>query len=354
MPYGPYGEWIDSTADHGTPIIGAGEIGGIVGLIYHTFTFREYEYETISDEWFLKPVVGQWIDTDDCPTGNEIFCALYNLGKKINDVSEEASFHGDILYFCKAVAHPYFIDELYDGTVEGIVSEMLARDAAFGVSQFMRDLGRFYTTAQFYFALEKVKNWDTEDALHLAEEGRMFEGLPFFEKYKYARNEADEDRPKLDSNYISSDDLIAEMQHDNLESPAESPSVPTRFYDHPHGYYDELLDELVDIMPSFQLRLRPDPRTKQMVLAADVRSVFDIAWFVLARMITNYAPPFEQEPDVEGRPREFAVVICPNCGEAFARRSNRQQFCTKEECRKAHNALRQKKYRENKKLKETL
>ena len=45
-------------------------------------------------------------------------------------------------------------------------------------------------------------------------------------------------------------------------------------------------------------------------------------------------------------------MICPNCGEAFARRSNRQQFCTKEECRKAHNALRQKKYRENKKPKE--
>ena len=73
---------------------------------------------------------------------------------------------------------------------------------------------------------------------------------------------------------------------------------------------------------------------------------------MLARMITNCALPFEQEPDVEGRPREFAVVIYPNCSEVFARRSNRQQFCTKEKCRRAHNALRQKKYRENKKLKE--
>ena len=77
-----------------------------------------------------------------------------------------------------------------------------------------------------------------------------------------------------------------------------------------------------------------------------------IAWFVPARLITSGGRRVKQEKRVEGLPKELAVVICPNCGEAFARRSNRQQFCTKEECRKAHNALRQKKYRENKKLKE--
>ena len=65
----------------------------------------------------------------------------------------------------------------------------------------------------------------------------------------------------------------------------------------------------------------------------------------------RYQPSrYYQGKNVEGLPKELAVVTCPNCGEAFARRSNRQQFCTKEECRKAHNAQRQKKYRENKKL----
>ena len=115
-----------------------------------------------------------------------------------------------------------------------------------------------------------------------------------------------------------------------------------------------MTSKLADIMPEFRVRVKVDPRTERMVLAADVNSVFDIAWFVLARLITSCGQRVKQEASAEGTPKELAVVICPNCGEAFARRSNRQQFYTKEECRKAHNALRQKKYRENKKLKETL
>ena len=120
----------------------------------------------------------------------------------------------------------------------------------------------------------------------------------------------------------------------------------------PHGSYSEMMNKLADIMPEFRVRVKADPRTERMVLAAEVNSVFDIAWFVLARLITSCGQRVKQEASAEGTPKELAVVICPSCGKAFARRSNRQQFCTKEECRKAHNALRQKKYRENMKLKE--
>ena len=66
-------------------------------------------------------------------------------------------------------------------------------------------------------------------------------------------------------------------------------------------------------------------------------------------MITDFGPLEDG-----GRERDLSdgtLVTCPNCGEAFIRRNNRQQYCMKEECQKAHNALRQRRYRESQKIK---
>ena len=342
-------EWQPS-ADHTTSIMGAGEIGGIPELVYKPIRFKKFTWESYNLQTWIKPKIAgrnsfvTELDADDdyeLFTGKAIFCALYNLGRYLNDKRIDI---GDpverIVEFCTEYIHPYFIDELYDLIEQdgyGTFS-MLENQAAFSAKDFLHDLGRFYNAASFYFALEKVKSKDMKAAYKLAKEGRFWDGLPFFEKYKHASPDVEWG---TDSGEISTDDLIEEMQDDRPASKSK-----------PSGSYREMLNRLADIMPEFRVRVKADPRTEHMVLAAEVNSVFDIAWFVLARLITSGGQRFIQEASAEGTPKELAVVICPNCGEAFARRSNRQQFCTKEECRKAHNALRQKKYRENKKLKE--
>lgn len=341
-------EWQPS-ADHTTSIMGAGEIGGIPELVYKPIRFKEYTCEPYNLQTWIKPkIVGSdsfmtELDADDdyeLFTGKTIFCALYNLGKYLND---ERIDIGDpverIVEFCTEYIHPYFIDELDDLIEQGGFGaySMLEKQAAFRADQFLQSLGRFYNAASLYFALEDIKRKKPEAALHLAEDGRFFDGLPFFERYLHPIPEGEWNTDDASDAF----DIVHEMQREQ--------TVPSKT---PHLFYKEMTGKLADIMPDFRVRVKVEPRTERMVLAADVNSVFDIAWFVLARLITSGERRVKQEKSVEGLPKELAVVICPNCSEAFARRSNRQQFCTKEECRKAHNALRQKNYRENKKLKE--
>lgn len=339
-------EWQPS-ADHTTSIMGAGEIGGIPELVYKPIRFKEYTCEPYNLQTWIKPKIADSdsfmteLDADDDYeffTGKTIFCALYNLGKYLNDERVDI---GDpverIVEFCTEYVHPYFVDELDDLIEQGGFGaySMLEKQAAFRANQFLQDLGRLYNAASFYFALEDVKRKKPAAALHLAEDGRFFDGLPFFERYLHPIPEVEWNTDDASDAF----DIVQEMQR-------EQP-VPGKI---PRLFYKEMTGKLADIMPDFRVRVKVEPRTERMVLAADVNSVFDIAWFVLARLITSGGQRVKQETSAEGTPKELAVVICPNCGEAFARRSNRQQFCTKEECRKAHNAQRQKKYRENKTL----
>ena len=51
---------------------------------------------------------------------------------------------------------------------------------------------------------------------------------------------------------------------------------------------------MIDIVPSFTIRVRRDPKTQKTVFAAEVESVFDIAWLTLARKIADDVPPEEK------------------------------------------------------------
>lgn len=97
----------------------------------------------------------------------------------------------------------------------------------------------------------------------------------------------------------------------------------------PYDDYEKLYDDLLDIMPSFTIRVRRDPRTQKTVFAAEVESVFDIAWLTLARKIADDVPPEEK-----GKPRVIRgpIRFCPFCGDAFIQKSNRQITCGKPEC----------------------
>ena len=105
------------------------------------------------------------------------------------------------------------------------------------------------------------------------------------------------------------------------------------------------------MIPNFRMRLKINPRNNQVIFAAVVHSFFDIAWHTLVRMIVDLDPPEEG-----GKTRELKegiLITCLHYGEAFIRDNNRQLYCKNDECQKAHNAARQRKYRVNRKLGET-
>ena len=102
---------------------------------------------------------------------------------------------------------------------------------------------------------------------------------------------------------------------------------------------NSVLLKLIDWLPDFKLRLKISPETNKPVLAAEVHSVFDIAWYTLAWMISEDPAPEDMEKHA---PRKEGVITrCACCGEIFTARNRNQKYCKKEACvksRKAKNA----------------
>ena len=104
-------------------------------------------------------------------------------------------------------------------------------------------------------------------------------------------------------------------------------------------------------MPDFRVRLKVNPKTRKMVFAADVHSVFDICWYTLARKMSEDVAPEDKGTSADKKEKPAGVVMsCPFCGEAFVRRSNRSVICGKPECEKARKAMNQRNSRRKRKI----
>lgn len=345
MPYDGLGGWLDSKTDLTTDMLGFGEIGGVGQLVYKLFRFKKYEIRYVEDGRILacpicRPSYEVNFANTDSLTGAELLVELYNLARKINDPSEEKPFDELIVEWCRCVAHPYFVDELssFMGDTEFDIAHdycFIEKDGIFDVKQFMHDLGRFYQAASFAFALEMMLKGYDDAAFDLSKEGRYFEGVPFLEKYK---SDMEESNGKKDYAPITPQELLAEMQK------SETPHTNTAeegFARVPFDDYEELRDKLIDMIPDFRLRLKVNYKRNRVVFAADIHSVFDIAWFALAKKICDDTHPQMTELLKNLDSREKPVVLtCPICGTAFVRKGKgvRKIYCGNYECDKRRRA----------------
>lgn len=55
----------------------------------------------------------------------------------------------------------------------------------------------------------------------------------------------------------------------------------------PYDDYDELRKTLADFIPEFNMKLKLNSATGRYEFSADIDSVFDIAWYTLAIMISE-------------------------------------------------------------------
>ena len=225
---------------------------------------------------------------------------------------------------------------------------LVERDGRFSFAQFMRDLEKLYQATQFSFALDRLRANDDAAALALDEDGKYFQGLPFFNQYRF-----DPD----DSPFVfygeAEGDLLEEMrleQEAQIEYDADSEewgeTKAEGFVRDPLADYDNLREQLLDLLPSFNLRLKTDSKTRKAVFAADVESVFDIAWFALARKISEDAVPesvLAQRSEDEG-----IIMTCQFCGEAYVReKGSRRITCGREECQRARLRINKRNSRKN-------
>ena len=366
MPYDGLGNWVDSKTDLTTDTLSFGEIGGIGGvgqLVYKMFRFKKYDLRYVdSGEILACPICRpgfepEFFDSDDL-TGADILVSLYNLALKINAPSEEKPFDELIMNWCNRVAHPYFVDELstlmgedeFDLAHESFFIE---RDGIFDIRDFMHDLGKFYQVASFAFALDMMEKGYDDAAFDLAEEGRYFEGVPFLEKYKAELPDAGGEK---DYSPITPDDLIKEMQEASRNAPPVRANTREEgFARVPFDDYEELRDKLIDMMPDFRMRLKVNRKKNRVVIAADIHSVFDIAWYTLAKKICEDPLPKLKkklaELDSDERP---VILTCPICGNAFVRvgKAGRKTYCGSPECNKRRRAQNTRNCRKRQKIAE--
>ncbi|MCD7835746.1 MAG: hypothetical protein LUG83_03660 [Lachnospiraceae bacterium] len=355
MPYDWNGDYIPSKANKTTDILGQREIGGVGQLIYHPFRFKDYEMGNNSHECCAFPICKSGYEpifpSDDSVSGKELLVSLCNLAKRIDDFENKVPKEQLIIEWCKENMHPYSIDFIYQELTEesfdinGFDAEMVAHDGIFSFEDFMKDLSKLYNTALFYEALEGVCIADEEPAYNLYKEGKYFEGLPFFEKYKLEEREI----PDLDESPANGNIVEIMKLYNKYEEEHFPPNKPTsEFQQEPFAHYEELRNTLINLIPDFTIRLKVNPATNRLDFSADVNSVFDIAWFTLARMLSE--DPAPEDKGKQDERQEGIMIVCRHCGDFLIRRNNRQEYCDKAECQKARNAKNQREFRRRKRI----
>lgn len=351
MPLNWNRDYIPSKANKMTDILGAKEIGGVGQLIYHPFCFADYVCDTDGCAHpVYRPRQKPLFQDEDILTGKGLLVSLCNLAAKINDRANNTPYADQIIKWCKTNMHPYNIDGIYSALndrfdINGFDAKLVEKNGTFSLSNFMDDLGKLYNAVMFYIALEGVYVADDDAAYNLSREGKHFEGYSYFEKYKRATVTVPDE---ILTDGDTCDDLLEDMQraNDYIEShPAEQPAEG-KFATTPYNDYKELRDCLISIIPDFKIRLTVDPQTNRLEFSTDVQSVFDIAWYTLARMLSE-----DPAPEDNGRPDkrpERIMIRCRNCGNFIIRKNNRQEYCDSEVCQKVRNARKQKAFRERK------
>ena len=202
----------------------------------------------------------------------------------------------------------------------------------------MKELGDLYNAVRFYIALNAVAVGEDEAAFEMQHEGRHFETLPFLDKYLHREPL----HPDIDVSSAGGD-LLKEMQLYNKYSEDHPEALLAGPYREPYDDFDELRETLIDCIPDFRLRLKLDPKSEKIVFAADVDSVFDIAWYTFARLLTE--DPSLEFLGSDDRCCDGILICCHHCGRFFIRNSRQQQYCDRAECQKARNAKNQRDFR---------
>ncbi|MBQ8541811.1 MAG: hypothetical protein IJ435_10130 [Clostridia bacterium] len=357
MPYTWDDKYIESKADDHTDNIGFGEIGGIGQLKYHSLAFSDYYVGQDNDgQWLAYPVWNKEnplkVYSKGNLTGYDILTSLCNLARRIDDFSEK-SYTELIVEWCRENMHPYQIEHLYktvtaDGfDKDGVDGDLVLRDSIFSFEDFMSDLGKLYNAARFYMALEGIVLERNTKAYNLYAEGRHFESFPFFEKYKHRSIAPDVNLSSANGDLLEEMKFYAEYEREQMVESSDNGDFETDPYDD----YTYLQRLLVECIPDFCLRLKVEPKSSRYKLYLDVKSVFDIAWYTFARMLTEEPEPYLKGDEPE-RP-EGIMISCKHCGQFIIRTAGHQQYCSNKECQKVRNALNQKEYRRRKSIEKT-
>ena len=332
------------------------KIAAITDMYFDVIRFPDYHLEKIKGKKYLVP---DFTDDDfiryrgsNMVRSADILNDLYALYDEMNNPECKTPPAEMIAEWCSDYIHPYAIDtisaELSDPeyTYEDC-ARFVINEGTFSVKQFMDDLQKLYHHYNFYLAWKDLKDRKQSTAYHLYKEGRFTSQYPFFEKYK--QNGVG----MLPAKKVSKDpkkQLMAEMQQEakyqeSLREEDTTPEKYRRFKKEPDPNDPELIKILLDGFPTVEMRMRYEKQDGAFIYAADIHSVFDIAWLTFSKLLT-------MDVSLQDEPGKYKQKNCVCCGRPFIPDGPRQTFCNANPCQtilgriKNRNAYERRKARE--------
>ena len=344
--------------------LGFAEIGGIGQIVYKTVKYKKYlyQYHEIDYDftgWMYRPLYDEipTCSEDYGLTGTEILASICNLAKEYNSYNRKT--HADLIaQWCEDNFHPYDIDVLYETYRKLDKDEERSErpniyDGFFKASDFLRDMQNVYCVFSFYYAYVELCNGNPLMAYNLHEEVMYFDTLPFFEEYKY--RDWKPYVPPTNEELNSNVNILEEMMKEAKEEPKNNliPIEEIEFFRKNVLRDKKKIYQLVcDMIPDINMAIKFDAKKCQAEFTANVHSVFDICWYTIARMVASHAPSMDENVNTNKMSWDQKNIgVCINCGDFFARKSNRQQYCDSDECKRACNRNRQRKFQRRKREK---
>ena len=352
MAYDDFGKKVPSKANKKTAMFTFGDIGGVGQLVYHNFRFADYKLNDEGAETLVIPVIGAEalpdMEQKKGLDGKTILASLCNLAREIDSFETKGNYQDLILDWCRKYMHPYKMDILFQTLTDDedvgidLISVLASKDGIFTIQRFMTDLEHLYNAVRFKKALDGIIIADEDDAYNLYEVGRFFEAPALLERFKHRAVEV----PDSVIDGADDEDLLSAMEREQEYEKAHPKEAlePGHFASEPYDEYEELRRRLLDMFPDFKLRLRENPKDGRIVLSAEVDSVFDIAWYTLAHLITEEPGPMDMRK-IKENPKSGLMATCKCCGKLFFRRNYRNVYCDRIECQNARNAKNQLNYR---------
>ncbi len=291
------------------------DIGGAGEMIYTAVRFSGYtiEYDYRDPSGYFSPIVDEnhlpTAETDYNIKGQDILFSLTNMYHILNRGPYPNDRRQAVLDWCVKYMHPFNTVELTklihsSGELTQADFSAIRKAASFSLEEFFDELDKLYSASFYFHALKKAKEGrDTYLARSTYTKGNYREGLPFFEKYKR----------------LGDEEYLKKIDED----------------------YPVLLENLLYLVPKFQMSLALNDETGKVGLYSHIDSVFDIAWFALMRIIAKDAPPSDSDDE---RPLYSSdpYICCNACGRYVKRRCPRQKYCDNSDCQRLRKRRNQK------------
>ena len=85
----------------------------------------------------------------------------------------------------------------------------------------------------------------------------------------------------------------------------------------------------------YKVSLQFEKRFDKIGMYADIDSVFDICWYTFSRLVSDIAPPLDE--DLDSMYSNGSYICCLNCGKYVKRKGPRQKYCSEPDCQAVRN-----------------